>query len=137
MTNGPSWAQWALGLAEAASERSEDPYVKVGACIIGFDNSVASVGYNGVPSGISIDMSDRERRRPYMVHAEANALRYIKPGDGRLLAVTHMPCIECLKTAKAYDINEIVYSMTIDNSVYDTSAIMKMAFEFGMTVRSF
>jgi len=130
----PTWAQWALGIARAASERSEDPYVRVGACILGQDNSVASVGYNGIPAGYTIDMHDRDARRPYMVHAEGNALRYILPGQGRLIAVTHMPCAECLKMIKSYDINEVVYGVTIENSVYDLPQVQKMAFEFGVNM---
>ena len=44
-----------MELAIAASLRSEDPYVQVGSCILREDMSVASVGYNGAPSGIEID----------------------------------------------------------------------------------
>jgi deoxycytidylate deaminase len=70
-----------------------------------------------------------------MVHAEGNALRYIRPGEGRLLAVTLFPCIECLKMAKSYDINTIVYSSMIMGAAYDVGAIQKMAFEFGVTLK--
>jgi deoxycytidylate deaminase len=70
-----------------------------------------------------------------MVHAEGNALRYIRPGEGRLLAVTLFPCLECLKTAKSYDINLIVYGSSILGDAYDVGAIQKMAFEFGVTLK--
>ena len=39
-----SWEQYALMIAKVASARSEDPYQKVGACVLRNDFSVASVG---------------------------------------------------------------------------------------------
>ena len=46
------WEEYALELARVASLRSEDPFMKVGACVLRNDNSVAGVGYNGAPPGI-------------------------------------------------------------------------------------
>ena len=43
MNNRLSWEEYAIGLAEAASLRSEDPYVKVGAAVFRDDWSVAGV----------------------------------------------------------------------------------------------
>ena len=42
--------EYALELAKAASLRSEDPFVKVGACALNHENMVVGVGYNGLPS---------------------------------------------------------------------------------------
>ena len=69
-----------MKLAEVASTRSEDPYVKVGAFVLRQDHSIGGIGYSGGPSGVEIDWSDRDTRRQYVIHAEANALRYISPG---------------------------------------------------------
>ena len=49
------WECYALSLARVASLRSEDPFVKVGACVLRYDNSVASLGYNGAPPKVNID----------------------------------------------------------------------------------
>ena len=98
-----------MELAIAASLRSEDPYVQVGSCILRKDMSVASVGYNGAPSGIEIDWSDRDERRKRVVHAEINALRYVKPNEGFILACTLLPCSPCVQTIAAHGIKHIIY----------------------------
>lgn len=105
----PSWPEFAMKLAEVASTRSEDPYVKVGACVLRQDHSIGGIGYNGGPSGVEIDWSDRDTRRQYVIHAEANALRYISPGEGELLAVTLLPCSNCLTLISCYRITEVYY----------------------------
>lgn len=132
----PTWEQYALELAAAASLRSEDPYLKVGACILRADNSVAGVGYNGAPSGVDLDWTDRDARRQYVLHAELNALRYCTIADTRdgLLAVTHMPCCECLKTIAAYGIRRVVHSELLDPRRYDQQTILSVAAAFGITI---
>lgn len=125
------WEEYALGLARAASARSEDPYIKVGACILRSDHSVASLGYNGAPPGVELDWSDRDARRIRVIHAEANALRFVRPGEGELLAVTMMPCIECLKSARAYGIDRIVYEDRLPPH-YDAETVETVAAEFGV-----
>lgn len=126
-----SWEEYALRLAEVAAQRSEDPYVKVGACILRWDNSVASLGYNGVPAGIEIDWSDRDLRRPYIVHSEQNALRYIKPGEARLIAITLQPCSSCLTNIASYGIKEVIFRDYYDK---DNSSI-ELAAEFGISIK--
>jgi len=105
----PNWEEYALAMAEVASKRSEDPYQKVGACILRKDNSVAGVGYNGAPKGIEIDWSDRDERRKRVVHAEVNAIRYSTPGECYLLASTLLPCNECLRMIASYGIKKVIF----------------------------
>ena len=50
-----SWEQYALNIAKTASERSEDPFMKVGACALNKDNMVLAVGYNGLATGKKVD----------------------------------------------------------------------------------
>ena len=119
-----SWESYALELAKVASKRSEDPYLKVGACVLRGDNAVASLGYNGAPPNIEIDWKDRDARRKRVVHAEVNALRYIKPGEGRVLACTHLPCNECLRTIAAYGIPNVVFGEIYQND-YSSLEICK------------
>lgn len=132
----PTWERYALIVAAAVAIRSEDPYVQVGAVVLREDHSVASVGYNGPPSGMDLDWSDRDFRRPRIVHAEANALRYVKPGEGVLLASTMMPCVECLKLTASYGIKDIVYTIAYENlAVYDGKLAVTLAEEFGVSLR--
>lgn len=112
-----SWQEYALELAKVASKRSEDPYLKVGASVLRWDKSVAALGYNGAPPNIEIDWSDRDERRKRVVHAEINALRYIRPNECYLLACTHLPCNDCLKSIASYGIRDIVFAEIYENDV--------------------
>ena len=124
------WERYALSLAKVAALRSEDPFVKVGACVLRHDNSVASLGYNGAPPKENIDWSDRDERRRRVIHAEANALRYVKPQECRLLACTLLPCNDCLKLISSYGIKEVVYIEEYDK---DCSSLT-LASEFGINL---
>ena len=107
-----SWENYALELAKTASMRSEDPYKKVGACALSFDNRVLGVAYNGLKSGKNPDVSfwkDRDARRPYMIHAETNVLSLFSRNECRLIAVTMMPCSCCARMICAWNIPELVY----------------------------
>ena len=84
-----SWEDTAINLAfQIADYRSEDPYVQVGAVAVKKDKSII-LGYNGAPSGIEIDWSNRDERRKRVLHAEANVLNFVKPNEVDFLAVTH------------------------------------------------
>lgn len=128
--NRPSWEEYALKIAEAAALRSEDKFVKVGACALRHDNSVVACGYNGAPSKIEIDWSNRDERRKRVLHAESNALRYCKPGEVGLLAVTLCPCSECIKLIGAYKIYNVVYR---EEYLQDTFS-HDLAKEFGVNL---
>lgn len=127
-----SLAEYGIVLARAAAQRSEDPYHRVGAALIRYDKTVAAVGYNGPPSGVNINWSQRDARRPYVVHAEANALRYVKPGEVHFMATTMMPCSTCLLAAKSYGIDLIVYADDLDPSVYPVADILRVAKDIGV-----
>lgn len=120
-----SWPQTALNLAfNIAKYRSEDPYVKVGACIIKKDKSIL-LGYNGAPKGMQMDWSNRDERRKWVFHAESNVLNRVLPGETELLAVTHIPCSDCLKIVKQKEIKTVYYS--IRSEQYNPSVVENMA----------
>jgi len=107
-----SWEKFAIEIADTASLRSEDPHRKVGACALNRSNMVIGVGYNGLASGKIVPnlfWVDREARRPYMIHAEANCLSLCKKGEVRLLAVTLLPCSYCATLIAAYGVEKVVY----------------------------
>ena len=126
-----SWEQYALRLAQVAALRSEDPYVQVGAVVLRSDNSVASIGYNGAPAGVTIDWSCRDARRPYVVHAEINALRYVKPLECSLIVVTLAPCASCLTVIATYGIKKVRYL----NDFTDGDLTRVMAATFGIELK--
>ena len=51
-----SWDEYFMGIAILSGERSKDPNTQVGACIVGPDNRILSVGYNGFPNGCSDEL---------------------------------------------------------------------------------
>jgi len=108
-----TWEKYALDLARSASQRSEDPHMKVGACALNKHNMVLALGYNGLaPRKQVTDLfwKDRDSRRPYMIHAEANCLSLVKRGEVNLLAVTLLPCASCATLIASYDIPKVVYA---------------------------
>lgn len=110
-----SWDKYALNIAKTASERSEDPYQKVGACALNKEHMVIGVGYNGLASGKSPDgqfWSDRDSRRRYMIHAEANCLSLFKKNEADLIAVTLLPCSHCATMIASYGIKKVIYKDT-------------------------
>ena len=110
-----NWDNYAMSIAEAVAQKSKDPWRKVGAVILREDNSIASVGYNGFPQGIPEAWENRDKRRLLVIHAEQNALRYLKPGEGKTLYSTLLPCNDCLKTIAAYQIKRVLYKDTYEH----------------------
>lgn len=126
-----NWHEYAINLAAAVSEKSKDPWRKVGAVILRGDNSIAGVGYNGFPAGMCEDWTDRDIRRSFVVHAEQNALRYTRPREGVMIAVTTLPCNDCLKAIAAYGIKEVIYK---ESYAYDESSL-STANKFGISLK--
>lgn len=109
----PSWELHALSLAYTASKRSEDPYKKVGACALSYDNRVLGVSYNGLASGKNVKKSfwvDRDNRRPYILHAEQNLLSLFKRNEAKIIASTLLPCSDCARLICCWNIPIVVYS---------------------------
>lgn len=127
------WEKTAMNLAyDIASYRSEDPFVQVGAVIIKNDNSIL-VGYNGAPKKMELDWTDRDARRVRVFHAEANVLNLVIPGEVRLMAVTHLPCIDCLKIIKQKEISLVYYGESIEK--YNPTLVYSVAAEFGIELK--
>ena len=107
-----SWEEYAMKLAQVAALRSEDPHVQVGSCALDHNNRVLGVAYNGLaPGKIVTDVfwNDRDGRRPYIIHSEANLLSLFKRGECRLLACTLLPCSPCATMIAGYGIKKVVY----------------------------
>ena len=63
---------------------------------------IISDGYNGTPAGFeNVCEDDNNVTKPYVLHAEANAITKIacsnNSSDGATMYVTASPCIECSK----------------------------------------
>jgi dCMP deaminase len=115
LENRISWEDYAMKMAETTALRSEDPYQKVGACVFDTENRIVGVGYNGLTHGKKVTpefWSDRDERRKYMIHAEANALCHVDRNQGVVLACTLLPCSSCATLIAAYGIKKVLYKET-------------------------
>ena len=134
----PTKRAYALSLAATAASRSEDPYRQVGTALLRYDGSVASLGYNGAPPHVEIDWSDRDERRRWVIHAEANALRYVEPGEVSLVASTTRPCAKCMLLLASYGVDVVIYRDELDDLVgepdYDKGHIYTIAREAGIAI---
>ena len=103
-----------IRMASIWSENSYCQRRKVGALIVK-DKMIISDGYNGTPSGFeNVCEDDNNVTKPYVLHAEANAItkiaRYNNSSDGATMYVTASPCIECAKLIIQAGIKRVVYS---------------------------
>ncbi len=102
-----------LKMARIWSENSYCVRRKVGALVVK-DKMIISDGYNGTPSGFeNICEDDNNVTKPYVLHAEANAItklaRSNNNSEGSTLYVTASPCLECSKLIIQAGIKRVVY----------------------------
>ena len=102
-----------MRMATIWAENSYCERRKVGALIVK-DKMIISDGYNGTPSGFENICEDENNvTKPYVLHAEANAITKIarsnNNSEGATLYVTASPCIECAKLIIQEGIKRVVY----------------------------
>ena len=102
-----------LEMAEVWAQNSYCKRRKVGALLVK-DRTIISDGYNGTPSGFENICEDENGvTKPYVLHAEANALSKVaKSGnssEGATLYVTASPCLECAKLIIQSGVRRVVY----------------------------
>ena len=103
-----------IRMAKIWAENSYCERRKVGALIVK-DKMIISDGYNGTPSGFENICEDANNvTKPYVLHAEANAITKIarsnNSSDGATMYVTDAACIECAKLIIQAGIKRLVYS---------------------------
>lgn len=113
-----SWDEYFMGVALLSARRSKDPNTRVGACVVDEKNKIASVGYNGFPTGCDDDEFPWERvgdeldtKYPYVCHAELNAILNHSGASlaGCRIYVALFPCNECAKAIIQSGIREVVF----------------------------
>ena len=100
-------------MARIWAENSYRKRRQVGALVVK-DKMIISDGYNGTPSGFENVCEDNNVTKPYVLHAEANAItklaRSSNNSEGSTLYVTASPCIECAKLIIQSGIKRVVYA---------------------------
>lgn len=103
-----------IRMAQIWAENSYCSRRKVGALIVK-DKMIISDGYNGTPAGFeNICEDENGLTKPYVLHAEANAITKIacsnNSSKGATMYVTTSPCIECAKLIIQAGIKRVIYS---------------------------
>ena len=102
-----------LDMARIWAKNSYCQRRQVGALVVK-QGMIISDGYNGTPSGFeNICEDDNGVTKPYVLHAEANAItklaRSSNNSDGATIYITASPCIECAKLIIQAGIKRVVY----------------------------
>lgn len=143
-----SWDDTFMDIAHVIKKRSKDPSTQVGACIVGSDNRILSVGYNGAPNGFDDnvfkwgknDVDELNNKYPYVVHAERNAVLnfrgILRDLNNSTVYVTLFPCNECAKELAQVGVKEVVfnkYPRKIDTISFKSALIIFQ--EVGIKIR--
>ncbi|WP_289158225.1 dCMP deaminase family protein [uncultured Muribaculum sp.] len=103
-----------LRMARIWAENSYCQRRKVGALLVK-DQMIISDGYNGTPAGFeNICEDEAGTTKPYVLHAEANAITKIarsgNSSQGSTLYITASPCLECSKLIIQAGIKRVVFN---------------------------
>jgi dCMP deaminase len=114
--------------AEIFAELSHARRLHVGAIVVK-DDRIISIGYNGMPAGWDNNCEDTVQHsddtvtlksKPEVLHAETNAIAKLakstESGDGAVLFVTHMPCLDCAKLIFQSGICSVFYRDSYRNT---------------------
>jgi dCMP deaminase len=128
------WEDYFMAIASLSAERSKDPEIQVGACIVNKHKRIVGIGYNGMPDGIkdeklpwgNTDKDDMKRKGMFVCHAEMNAILNKNSADVRdcTIYTTRYPCNECAKLIIQSGISKVVYLSSPDGckkSKYEAS----------------
>jgi dCMP deaminase len=109
------WDSRFMNLARHVGTWSKDRSRKVGCVVVGSDNSVRALGFNGFPRGLD-DEKEHRHQRPakylWTEHAERNAI-YTAARNGVSLAGSRMylpwfPCVDCARAIVQAGIIELI-----------------------------
>ena len=113
-----NWDEYFYGILLAVRKKSKYPSTKVACIIVGEDNEVRSIGFNGFPRGVEDDPEkvperyERPEKYVWFEHGERNAIynaaRMGTPLNGCRLYVTGYPCTDCARAIIQVGIKEII-----------------------------
>ena len=101
-----------LRMAKIWAENSYCKRRQVGALVVK-NQMIISDGFNGTPSGFENVCEENDVTKPYVLHAEANAItklaRSHNSSKDATLYVTASPCLECSKLIIQSGIKRVIY----------------------------
>ena len=99
-------------VAISYSSGSLDPFKKVGCVLLDEHETVVGLGFNHLAKEEPRSAyEDREARRPFMIHAEIDAIAsFHKELEAPVTAiVTLLPCVHCMTVLAAFKIRKVYY----------------------------
>jgi dCMP deaminase len=130
----PKFIDAHMKVAEVYSQLSSAKRLQVG-CVIVKNDTIISIGYNGMPSGwdnccedmtilqdeispgvFNLSKKTELKTKPEVIHAEINAIskvaRSTNSSEDADMFITHAPCIECAKAIFQSGISRVFYRDT-------------------------
>jgi dCMP deaminase len=123
-----TFEEYGILLAHVISLRSEDRFIKVGCVAFDKDKKVVASGYNGFGEGQILHddfHNNRDKRRLFTRHAEANCLSLCIKGQVEHLFLTTSPCQSCAQNIAAHKIPHVYFS-----NIYERDDSYKEIFTF-------
>ena len=141
-TNYISWDTYFMRIAETSAQRSKDPNTQVGACVVGKNNMILGIGYNGFPRGCSDDEFpwSKPEKHLYVCHAEMNALissNNMNLVNGSKIYTTLFPCNNCAKLILQLGVTEVIYLNDKYRESRENDASRRMFDAVGIKYRKF
>jgi dCMP deaminase len=108
------WDRRLFALANLVGDWSSDPNTKVGSVIVGPQNDIRAVGYNGLPRNIENDsvLFAAPLKYLWIEHAERNAIysaaRIGTPLPGCRMYVSWFPCADCARAIVQVGLSELI-----------------------------
>jgi len=126
-----NWNDTFINIAHTIAKRSHDSQTQCGAVIVGEDNRIRGLGYNGFPQGAPD--SDLPNTRPekykWVVHAEVNAILNCEHRpEGCTIYLTGFPCLNCTITMINAGIKCIIYDTSQEISMIDEQMIYDVTY---------
>jgi len=147
--NDLTWDELFILQANLIAQKSKDPSTKVGCVIVGDDNAILSMGFNGFPRHIDEHLPERWKRPEkyfWIEHAERNAIYNAARhginlnGARAYLNWEPKPCADCTRALIQVGIREIigpnrVFSGKGAGKHYSIDHSEQMLYEAGVNAR--
>jgi len=118
-----SWDELFMTMVYLIAMKSKDKYTHCGAIIVGSNNEVRAVGYNGYVRGINDDIEERQERPEkyfWFEHAERNAIYNTiltgTPLQNCRLYTNGVPCMDCARAIVQTGIKEVIVDQWWDDN---------------------
>lgn len=117
-----SWDKFFMSMAYLVGKKSKDPSTKIGSVIVGNNNEIISIGYNGLPRNIK-DLPNRYKRPlkyNLAIHSEENSIiNCTHTGTSCKGCRIYVPLLPCLERCTPRIIQSGITEIIIDKRMTD------------------